>query len=57
MPELIAGPTLIEAGGAPPKTIQEYVGRVNSGESRLSVALVVDYEGGRLEVGAFQETL
>ena len=48
MPELIAGPTLIEAGGAPPKTIQEYVGRVNRG------TLVVDYEGGRLEVGAFQ---
>jgi mannose-6-phosphate isomerase-like protein (cupin superfamily) len=81
MPELIPGPTLIEAEGAPPKTIQEYVGRVNNGESRLSVAhmhsppgwsepgqrltfdeytvvlrgtLVVDFEGGQLEVGAFQ---
>jgi hypothetical protein len=38
MPELIAGPTLIEAGGEPPKAIQEYVGRVNTGEPRLSVA-------------------
>ena len=38
MPELIAGPTLIEAGGEPPKSIQEYVGRVNNGEPRLSVA-------------------
>src|SRR3989442_7177947 len=38
MPELIAGPTCIEAAGEPPKSIQEYVGRVNSGEPRVSVA-------------------
>jgi ethanolamine utilization protein EutQ (cupin superfamily) len=38
MPELIAGPTRIEAAGTKPKLIDEYVGRVNSGEGRLSVA-------------------
>ena len=38
MPELIAGPTRIEAAGTEPKLIDEYVGRVNSGEVRLSVA-------------------
>jgi mannose-6-phosphate isomerase-like protein (cupin superfamily) len=81
MPELINGPTRIDAAGQPPKTIQEYVGRVNSAEDRVSVAhmqsppgwsepgqrptfdeytlvlrgtLVVDHEGGTLEVGPFQ---
>jgi ethanolamine utilization protein EutQ (cupin superfamily) len=38
MPELIAAPTRIEAAGTKPKLIDEYVGRVNSGEGRLSVA-------------------
>jgi ethanolamine utilization protein EutQ (cupin superfamily) len=38
MPELIAGPTRIEAAGTKPKLIDEYIGRVNSGEGRLSVA-------------------
>jgi mannose-6-phosphate isomerase-like protein (cupin superfamily) len=38
MPELIAEPTRIEAAGTKPKLIDEYVGRVNSGEGRLSVA-------------------
>ena len=38
MPELIAGPTRIEAAGTKPKLIDEYVGRVNSGEGRVSVA-------------------
>ena len=36
MPELIAGPTTIPVPGG--KRIDEYVGRVNTGESRLSVA-------------------
>lgn len=34
----IESPTLVEAAGTPPKTIREYVGRVNTGEARLSVA-------------------
>ena len=38
MPKLIAAPTRIEAAGNKPKLIDEYVGRVNSGEDRLSVA-------------------
>lgn len=81
MAELIGTPTVIEAAGAPTKTIREHVGAVNTGETRLSVAhmsspsgwsepgqrpefdeftvvlkgtLVVDHEGGRLEVAAGQ---
>ncbi|HEU0035924.1 MAG TPA: cupin [Kofleriaceae bacterium] len=38
MPELIESPTIIEAAGNKPKIIQEYIGRVNSREPRLSIA-------------------
>jgi len=38
MPKLIPAPTRITAAGEPPKLIDEYIGRVNSGESRLSIA-------------------
>jgi hypothetical protein len=38
MPVLIAGPTRVTAAGKPPKLIDEYVGALNTGESRLSVA-------------------
>ena len=38
MPELIEGPSTIEAAGTKPKRIEEFVGRVNTGEERLSVA-------------------
>ncbi|HTL55872.1 MAG TPA: hypothetical protein VL361_09340 [Candidatus Limnocylindrales bacterium] len=38
MPTLIASPTRITAAGNKPKLIDEYIGRVNSAESRLSVA-------------------
>ena len=38
MPTLIERPTRVEAAGNPPKLIDEYVGRVNSGEGRLSIA-------------------
>ncbi len=38
MPELIQSPSRVEAAGTKPKLIDEYVGRVNSGEERLSVA-------------------
>jgi mannose-6-phosphate isomerase-like protein (cupin superfamily) len=38
MPELIATPTRIEAAGNKPKLIDEYVGRVNNGETRTSIA-------------------
>ena len=38
MPILISQPTRITAAGNKPKLIDEFVGRVNNGESRLSVA-------------------
>ena len=38
MPTLIPSPTRVEAAGNKPKLIDEYVGRVNNGEQRLSVA-------------------
>jgi ethanolamine utilization protein EutQ (cupin superfamily) len=38
MPELIAQPSRVEAAGTKPKLIDEYVGRVNTGEERLSIA-------------------
>jgi mannose-6-phosphate isomerase-like protein (cupin superfamily) len=38
MPTLISAPTRITAAGNKPKLIDEFVGRVNSSESRLSVA-------------------
>jgi len=38
VPTLIQSPTRIRAAGNMPKLIDEYVGRVNSQESRLSVA-------------------
>ncbi len=38
MPILIEKPTRVTAAGTKPKLIDEYVGRVNSGEERLSVA-------------------
>jgi ethanolamine utilization protein EutQ (cupin superfamily) len=38
MPELIESPSRVEAAGTKPKLIDEYVGRVNSAEERVSVA-------------------
>ena len=38
MPQLISKPTRITAAGNKPKIIEEYIGRVNSGDERLSVA-------------------
>lgn len=38
MPTLIPGPTRVEAAGTKPKLIDEYAGRVNNGEARLSIA-------------------
>jgi mannose-6-phosphate isomerase-like protein (cupin superfamily) len=45
MPELIAEPARVEAAGTKPKVIEEYVGRVNSGEERVSVARMTSPEG------------
>jgi mannose-6-phosphate isomerase-like protein (cupin superfamily) len=38
MPYLVSSPTRVTAAGNKPKLIEEFVGRVNNGESRLSVA-------------------
>ncbi len=45
MPTLIARPTRIEAAGNKPKLIDEYIGRVNSGTTALSVAHMRSPEG------------
>lgn len=38
MPTVIQAPTIIQAAGHPPKRIEEYAGRVNSGHASVSVA-------------------
>ena len=38
MPTHIPQPTRVEAAGSPPKLIDEYIGRVNSNDSALSIA-------------------
>jgi mannose-6-phosphate isomerase-like protein (cupin superfamily) len=45
VPQLIATPSRIEAAGTKPKLIDEFVGRVNTGEDRLSVARMQSPEG------------
>ena len=50
MPTLIPSPTRIEAAGNKPKIIEEFIGRVNSGEPRVSVARMRS-PGGWVEPG------
>ena len=45
MPTLIKDPSIVQAVGTKPKRIEEYVGRVNSGHSAVSVARMVSPEG------------
>ena len=45
MPTLIAAPTVVPAAGDPPKRIEEYAGRVNSGHGTVSVARMVSPQG------------
>lgn len=45
MPTLISEPTVIAAAGNKPKTIQEYIGRVNSGTEAVSVAVMTSPPG------------
>ncbi len=45
MPTFIKSPTIIEAAGNKPKRIEEFVGRVNSDTSALSVARMVSPTG------------
>lgn len=54
MPELIESPTIIQAAGNKPKIIEEYIGRVNSGTSDLSIARMKS-PGGWVEPGQTPE--
>jgi len=45
MPRIIEAPKIIEAAGNKPKRIEEYVGRVNSNHSQVSVARMVSPQG------------
>ncbi len=45
MPTHINQPTVIQSVGTKPKTIEEFIGRVNSGHSAFSVARMVAPEG------------
>src|SRR5438445_13300187 len=54
MPKHIASPTRIQAAGNKPKIIEEYIGRVNSGDQSLSVARMHS-PGGWVEPGQTPE--
>jgi mannose-6-phosphate isomerase-like protein (cupin superfamily) len=45
MPRIIEAPTRIQAVGQPPKTIEEYIGRVNSQTEAVSVARMISPSG------------
>ncbi|MEO8633993.1 MAG: AraC family ligand binding domain-containing protein [Gemmatimonadales bacterium] len=45
MPRIIDQPTIIAAPGLPPKRIEEYAGRVSSGDAHVSVARMVSPAG------------
>jgi mannose-6-phosphate isomerase-like protein (cupin superfamily) len=47
MPSVISAPSVIKAPGQPPKRIEEYAGRVNSGHVGVSVARMVSPSGWR----------
>lgn len=53
-PTLIAQPTIVEAAGNKPKIIREFVGRVNSATSTLSIAQMQS-PGGWVEPGQAPE--
>ncbi len=45
MPRLIDAPTVVPAAGDPPKTISEFVGRVNTGTASVSLAVMASPQG------------
>jgi mannose-6-phosphate isomerase-like protein (cupin superfamily) len=47
MPRLLDAPAIVTAAGTPPKRIEEYAGRVNSGHAGVSVARMVSPQGWR----------
>ena len=50
MPRLIESPTIVQAAGNKPKRIEEFVGRINTENSTVSVARMVS-PGGWVEPG------
>jgi mannose-6-phosphate isomerase-like protein (cupin superfamily) len=54
MPTLITAPTLVQAAGNKPKTIEEFIGRVNSRTDMLSIARMKS-PGGWIEPGQTPE--
>ena len=54
MPTHITGPTIIEAAGNKPKIIEEFIGRVNSQTSGVSIARMTS-PGGWVEPGQTPE--
>lgn len=47
MPTLVSGPTVVKSHGNLPKQIEEYVGRVNTGDHTVSVAKMSSPAGWR----------
>jgi len=45
MPTIMRGPTRIAAAGTPPKLIEEFVGRVNTGDKAVSIARMRSPQG------------
>ena len=45
MPTLIEAPTIIESAGNKPKSISEFVGRVNTGHTDISIARMKSPQG------------
>ncbi len=45
MTRIVEKPTIIEAAGNPPKLIQEYIGRVNTGTDEVSIAKMISPAG------------
>lgn len=54
MPRIISQPSIIEAAGQPPKKIEEFIGRVNSGDEAVSIARMTS-PGGWVEPGQTPE--
>ena len=54
MPTLIPEPTRVEAAGNKPKLIDEFVGRVNTGDAQVSIARMRS-PGGWVEPGQAPE--
>ena len=50
MPKIIAAPSIVAAAGTKPKRIEEFVGRINSGDANVSIARMTS-PGGWTEAG------